>query len=209
MSQKRMPLTDRMRGSGHALMALKVKVPDPRARLLDLREISRGGSCVRSTIMTCFVVLFATSFGDLAMAQTKDDIATRNKAVVQASFDAWRAGTGSPFDLLADNASWTIVGHSVASRTYDSKEEFLREVIRPFNARMSVGLKPTTIRSLTGDGDSVVIFFDAAGTARDGKPYANTYAWFFDMKDGRVEKASAFFDSIEFNEFWRRVSPAP
>ena len=29
------------------------------------------------------------------------------------------------------------------------------------------------------------------------------------MKDGRVVKASAFFDSIEFNEFWQRVSPAP
>jgi uncharacterized protein len=62
--------------------------------------------------MTCVVVLFATSFGDLAMAQTKDDIETRNKAVVQASFDAWRAGTGSPYDLLADDASWTIVGHA-------------------------------------------------------------------------------------------------
>jgi len=85
----------------------------------------------------------------------------------------------------------------------------MREVIRPFNARMSVGLKPTAIRSLHADGNAVVIFFDAAGTARDGKPYANTYAWFFDMKDGRVVKASAFFDSIEFNEFWQRVSPAP
>jgi hypothetical protein len=71
--------------------------------------------------MTCFVVLFATSFGDLAMAQTKDAIETRNKAIVQASFDAWKACTGSPYDLLADDASWTIVGHSVASKTYPSK----------------------------------------------------------------------------------------
>ena len=46
------------------------------------------------------------------MAQTKDEIETRNKAVVQAGFDAWSAGTGSPYDLLADDASWTIVGHS-------------------------------------------------------------------------------------------------
>ena len=206
MRQKRMPLTNRMRGSGHALMAFQVKVPDPLARLLDLRGISRGGSCVRSTIMTCFVVLFATSFGDLAMAQTKDEIETHNKAVVQASFDAWRAGTGSPYDLLADDASWTIVGHSVASKTYPSKEAFMSEVIRPFNARMSAGLNPT-IRNLYAEGDTVIIFFDASGTARDGQPYGNTYAWFLDMRDGKVVNAFAFFDSVVFNEFWQRVKP--
>ena len=206
MSTKRMPLTDRLRGSGYAWMALQVQVPDPLVRLLNLREISRGGSCVRSTILTCVVVLFATSFGDLAMAQTKDDIETRNKAVVQASFDAWGAGTGSPYDLLADDASWTIVGHSVASKTYPSKEAFMSEVIRPFNARMSGGLKPT-IRQIYAEGDTVIIFFDASGTARDGKPYRNTYAWFLDLRDGKVVNAFAFFDSVVFNEFWQRVKP--
>jgi uncharacterized protein len=141
------------------------------------------------------------------MAQTAQDIETRNKAIVQASFDGWSAGTGSPFDLLADDATWTIVGHSVASKTYGSREAFMSEVIQPFNARMSVGLKPT-IRNIYADGDTVIIFFDASGTARDGKPYANTYARFFDMRDSKVIKASAFFDSVEFNEFWQRVTPA-
>jgi ketosteroid isomerase-like protein len=35
---------------------------------------------------------------------------------------------------------------------------------------------------------TVIIFFDA-------------------MRDGRVVRASAFFDSVEFNDFWRRVVP--
>lgn len=52
------------------------------------------------------------------------------------------------------------------------------------------------------------VFFDAKGTARDGKPYANTYAWFLDMRGGRVTAAFAFFDSLEFNELWARVTPA-
>jgi ketosteroid isomerase-like protein len=80
-------------------------------------------------------------------------------------------------------------------------------VIRPFNARMSQGLKPT-IRNLYAIGDTVIIFFDAGGTARDGQPYTNTYAWFWEMRDGRVVKAHAFFDSIAFNDLWRRVQPA-
>lgn len=130
-----------------------------------------------------------------------------NKALVQASFEAWGAGTGSPFDLLAEDATWTIVGHSLASKTYESRAAFMDQVIRPFNARMARGLKPA-IRGLYGDGDTVIVFFDAEGTARDGGRYANTYAWFLDMRDGRIVKAFAFFDAIAFNDLWKRVSLA-
>jgi uncharacterized protein len=144
--------------------------------------------------------------GDRAMAQSKTEIETRNKALVQAGFDAWKSGTGSPFELLADDASWTIVGNSDAANTYPSKEAFLQQVIRPFNARMKEGIKPS-IRGLHADGEAVIIFFDAAGTARDGKPYINTYAWFFDMRDGKVIRAHAFFDSLPFNDLWRRLQP--
>jgi hypothetical protein len=73
---------------------------------------------------------------------------------------------------------------------------------------MREGLKPA-IRHLYADGDTVIIFFDAIGIAGDGQPYANTYAWFFEMRDGNVVMASAFFDSLEFNELWTRVTPAP
>jgi ketosteroid isomerase-like protein len=137
-----------------------------------------------------------------AEAQT----ANQNKAAVEAKFDAWKDGTGNPFELLADEASWTIEGNSVVSKRYPSKENFLRDVIRPFNARMSVGIKPN-VRSITAEADRVVILFDAAGTARDSKPYTNTYAWFFRMKGGRVVEANAFFDAIAFNDLWARVAP--
>jgi uncharacterized protein len=129
-----------------------------------------------------------------------------NKALVRDRFEAWAQGTGSPFELLADDASWTIEGGSVAAKTYAGRESFLREVIRPFNARMSEGLKPV-IREICADGDVVVIFFDAKGTARDGQPYANTYFWLFEMHDGKVTRASALFDSLEFNDVWARVVP--
>lgn len=130
----------------------------------------------------------------------------RNKAIVNRSFDAWRAGTGGPFELLADDARWTIESNSLASKTYPNKEAFMAEVIRPFNARMKAPLKPT-IRSVYADGDTIVVLFDARATARDDQPYTNTYAWFLDMRDGRIVKASAFFDAIEFNKLWTRVLP--
>ena len=142
------------------------------------------------------------------MAQSEDSIESRNKAIVKASFEAWASGAGSPYDLLANDASGTTFGHSAASKTYPSKEAFLREVIRPFNARISRGLK-STIQDVCAEGDTVIVFFDASGTARDGKPYANTYAWFLSLESSKVMKASAFFDSIVFNDFWQRVQPEP
>ena len=131
-----------------------------------------------------------------------------NKALVQASFDRWKSATGGPFELLALDAEWTIVGSSPLSRTYHSKQAFLDEVINPFNARMSTPLVPT-VRGIYADGDTVIILFDAEATVRDGRPYHNTYTWYFQMTDGQVAKAIAFFDTRDFDEFWNRVSPEP
>lgn len=144
----------------------------------------------------------------MAQAQFEKDIETRNKAAIEDRFAAWRAGTGSPFDLLAADATWTIVGRSMASKTYGDREAFMREVIGPFNARMREGLKPT-IREIFAERDWVVVLFDARGVALDGESYSNTYAWFLRMSDGNVIQATAFFDSIAFDELWRRVQPVP
>lgn len=131
-----------------------------------------------------------------------------NKAIVQASIDRWKSGTGGPFELLAPEATWTIVGSSPLSKTYRSRQEFLDEVIGPFNARMAAPLVPT-VRGIYADGDMVVILFDASATAKDGVPYNNTYSWYFRMKDGEVVDATAFFDTRDFDAFWTRVSPTP
>ena len=130
-----------------------------------------------------------------------------NAETVRRAFDAWAAGTGGPYDLLRDDARWTIVGRSAAAGTYRDREAFMRDVIRPFNARMREPLKPK-IRRVYVDGDTVIVLFDARGVARDGVPYENTYTWYLTMQDGRIVESVAFFDSIAFNELWSRVSPS-
>jgi len=129
-----------------------------------------------------------------------------NKALVRASFDRWREASGGPFELLADDVEWTIVGSSPLARTYHGKQEFIDTVIAPFNARMATPLVPT-VRGIFADGDTVIILFDAEAAVIDGKPYRNTYTWYFWMNDGKVTKAIAFFDNRHFDEFWNRVSP--
>jgi uncharacterized protein len=116
----------------------------------------------------------AVLFAGAAHAQTADAVG-RNKASIERSFAAWAADTGSPYDLLKDDVRWEIVGRSAASKAYPSREAFLSEVIRPFNARMKQSLTPA-IRAMYGEGDTVVILFDASGVARDGQPNSNTYS---------------------------------
>lgn len=153
-------------------------------------------------LLICSLLLL---IGVKAMA-SETDIEARNKKVIQASFDAWRDGTGSPFDLLAPDARWTIVGNAPVSRTYASRKEFIDVVISPFNARLSRRLVPA-VRALYTDGDMVIALFDAEATARDGKPYKNTYTWYMRMRDGRIVEVVAFFDTIEFTDLWTRVKP--
>src|ERR1044072_9142885 len=126
----------------------------------------RAALIATSLILTLFT-------GTTAMAQT-DTIETRNKAIIAEAFEAWRNGTGGPHNRLAEDARWTITGNSLAAKTYLSREAFLSEVIRPFNARMSQPLSPKVHR-LYAEGDTVVAFFDASGKARDGQAYVNTY----------------------------------
>jgi ketosteroid isomerase-like protein len=140
------------------------------------------------------------------MLAARSDPEAHNKQVVQAAFDAWRAGTGGVFDLLAPEARWTIVGSSPVSRTFASRQEFLDTVIAPFNARLSRRLVPA-LRGLFADGDMVIALFDAEAIARDGRPYRNSYTWYLRMQEDRIVEAIAFFDTIEFTDLWTRVAP--
>jgi uncharacterized protein len=123
-----------------------------------------------------------------------------NEALVRTSFDRWRSGTGSPYELLAPESIWTIAGSSPLSKAYPNREAFLDEVIGPFNARLATPLVPT-VRSIYADGDMVTILFDAAAMTKGGWPYHNTYAWYFQMAEGKVQNV------VEFDKSWTRVFP--
>ena len=129
-----------------------------------------------------------------------------NKEIVRRAFDAWAAGTGGVFDLLEPDATWTIVGNSPVSRVFASRDEFLDLVIRPFDERLSTPLVPV-VHGLYEDGDVVVAYFDASATANDGRPYRNSYTWYLHLNEGRIVKAIAFFDTVEFTDFWNRLQP--
>lgn len=66
-----------------------------------------------------------------------------NKGRRPGRLDGWRTGTGRPFRLLEPGATWTITGNSLAAKTYNSRDEFIDTVIKPFNARLTKPLVQT------------------------------------------------------------------
>jgi uncharacterized protein len=134
-----------------------------------------------------------------------------NREIIRHAFDAWRDGTGSITDVFAPEMVWRIEGHSLASKEYGDKHQFIDEVLTPFGARFAASsepFRPITVRSVHADGDTVIVLWDGRGIANDGQPYENSYAWFMKMKDGKVIDGTAFYDSISFNDLWNRVQPA-
>ncbi len=83
---------------------------------------------------------------------------------------------------------------------------FIDQVRIPFNARMAKPLVPT-VHGIYADGDMVIVLFDLDAIGHDGLPYHNNYTWYLQMKDARVFKVIAFFDTQKFDEFWTRVRP--
>jgi ketosteroid isomerase-like protein len=161
---------------------------------------------LRKVPWVVLAVAFAlTTMRGTAMAQA--DVEEKNRQIVTTSFENWRRGSGTAFDLLAGDVKWTIVGLSTVSGIYHSRRDILDQVIIPFNARLSTPLVPT-VRAIVADGDTVVVLWDGSAIASDGKSYDNTYSWFLKMRDGKIISATALFDSIAFNDLWKRVRPA-
>lgn len=135
--------------------------------------------------------------------------ADANKETIRRAFEAWQQGTGAITDVFAPDMVWRIEGHSVVSREYRDRQEFVDEVLAPFGARFADGerFRPITIRSITAEGDTVVVVWDGRGVANDGRPYENSYAWIMRLADGVVVDGTAFYDSLSFNDLWRRLDP--
>ena len=144
------------------------------------------------------------------MSVTSDVQTEANRRLMIETFEAWRDGA-EPFpDTWATDMVWRLEGRSVASREYSSKREYFEKFVKPFGARFlaSERFRPTNIRSVHADGDTVIVLWDGRGIAIDGKPYENTYAFFMRMRDGKVVDVTALTDSISLNELFERVQPA-
>lgn len=144
----------------------------------------------------------------LVRAQTPTATEARNKQLIQRAFTNWAAGHGSLYDLLTDDAQWTLTGSSALSKTYTSKQQFIDATVTPLFQRLATPFVPK-VRTLNADGDVVIVTFDGTSTANDGQPYRNTYCLLLTLKNGRITKSVAYLDLLAYTELLRRVPARP
>ncbi len=132
--------------------------------------------------------------------------ALENKRIVEKSFNNWRDGRGTPFDLMSSEASWTIMGSAKYAGVYNTKKEFLERVIVPFNSRVQRPLRPT-VNGLYADGNTVIATFRGETIDNNKSLYINDYVWIFEMNDGKIIKATAYLDAPAFDRLMLDVEP--
>lgn len=134
--------------------------------------------------------------------------AEHNKQIVMAAFDRWEAG-GSDFfnEMLSPDVVWTIEGSGPSAGTYRGRDDFMARAVRPFVKRLLVPVRPVSKR-IWADGDHVMINWDGAAVALDGRPYRNRYMWIFRIAGGKAAEVNAFLDLTPYDDVIRRI-PIP
>lgn len=124
--------------------------------------------------------------------------ANPNARLVAQAFDNWKQGTGTVFDLLADDMQWTVAGVSPVSGTYRTRESFIADAVRPITSKLDTPIVPT-VKHIVAQDDQVVVLWDGVATGKDGQTYENSYAWHMTLDGGRITQVVAFLDT------WRLV----
>jgi ketosteroid isomerase-like protein len=142
--------------------------------------------------------------------QLAPDQAEANRKTIRDAFEAWKDGVGAITDVFAPEMRWRVEGHSLMSREYETKQQFIDELLAPFLARFSPEepFRPVGVRSVYAEGDAVIVLWDGHGIANDGQPYGGGVAWFLKLRDGKVVEGAGFFDTLSFNDLWTRVPPS-
>lgn len=99
---------------------------------------------------------------------------------------------------VSENVKWTITGTNVLSGTYNSRQDFIDNVINRLKASLLGGIK-MIIHQIYVDGDTAIVEMEAIATAKKGHPYNNQYAWIQTFQDGKIIESRVYYDDVLVN----------
>jgi uncharacterized protein len=128
--------------------------------------------------------------------------AAENKKLVQDAFAAWANGDGMAFfHLLAEDASWTVLGSCPISGTYVGRQRLVEDALTPQRAKLA-GPPTPTVLNLIAEGDTVVIQWVGKGTTKSGQPYNNSYCYVVQIENGQIIRGTAYLDTELVRAIW-------
>ncbi len=118
-----------------------------------------------------------------------------NRRAVQEAFLPWEQGDSGPFfDLVADDVRWTVIGSTVASGVFESKQDLISRAFGPLMKRLD-GRLVTRLVDITAEGDKVILQHESSGVTTDGIPYEQVYCFVMKMRDLRIVEILAYLDT--------------
>lgn len=182
-----------------------LSITHPGSETMPLFHVAAGLRPLAVCVLLAGAAMVPASMAQVPTSAATPDQVTQNKEAVIAAFDRWQAG-GTDFftEILADDVVWTIKGSGPTAGTYRGRDDLVARAVRPLASRLSHPIRPVT-KQIWAEGDHVIIQWDGEGMARDGKPYANSYLWIFQMAQGRATSVTAFLDLIPYDDVLRRV----
>ena len=119
----------------------------------------------------------------------------KNKQVVLDFYAAGARGDmDTCFSLLADDITWTNIGTTKFSGTYEGKQALVEQLLGPLFGQLKAGIF-SEIESLTAEGDVVVAQTSGTAETLDGTPYNNSYCQVITIRDGKFAAVKEYMDT--------------
>jgi len=121
-----------------------------------------------------------------------------HKQTVLRFIDAMGRSDGAAAIPCLDPEAYTLAkgyGKFAGVRTYDT----IVGTIDAFKTLLPTGLRPD-VKTVTAEGDRVVVEFEGNAETFTGVPYRNQYCMVFTMRDGRIRQVNEYFCTLHADE---------
>lgn len=121
--------------------------------------------------------------------------AEQRKKTIRNVFKAVADGNAEPLmDMLHDDISWTIIGSTRFSGTYEGKEQLAERLLAPLGELVD-GHLHITPENVLADGDYVVVQGHGESKTKAGGTYNNTYCWVYRWSGDKVVQITEYLDT--------------
>ena len=118
-----------------------------------------------------------------------------NKEVVRKAYSSITEGNlDGFFDCLTDDVKWTFIGTRRFGRSFVGKEDITNNLFGPLGEILE-GTIRIGIKSLTAEGQRVVMEAEGKSSTKTGGAYNNTYCIVLDLEGGKIANIQEYLDT--------------
>lgn len=118
-----------------------------------------------------------------------------NKRLIRSFYEAGNRGDmDTCLALMDDEVSWTNIGTTKYSGTFEGKQALLGDLLGPVFGQFEGGLA-STIDNVVAEGEWVVVQSRGEARTTAGRPYNNTYCHVFQLREGKIVTVTEYFDT--------------